>query len=314
MASQPPAPWSFAARATYFGDRVCAFCDHHNPAGAKFCNDCASPLHLKPCNKCDAINDHAAITCYKCGAACPPLFNPPGATAVLPAANPGHAWATPGDASTAASVTRPALATSALRAYWRSVRPGQFLSTAIASILIAGAYAAYRSNPVMPDVTEVASQPVNVPEQLAPPATPAVPVTAEPKPAEPETKAALEAPIPATNSAAPKPASTRQRTVPVPAAKRTSAHGRPAPERQTPVGASSRVAHGRPTAPVRVPGAGNRKALPSSQWQAMQVSLARCSGGLFARIVCDQRVRQYFCAGRWGEAPECASFTNEHGQ
>src|SRR5437773_4296700 len=46
----------------------CVFCGHGNPAGAKFCNECASPLHLKPCNECDAINDRSADSCYKCGA------------------------------------------------------------------------------------------------------------------------------------------------------------------------------------------------------------------------------------------------------
>ena len=46
----------------------CVFCGSGNPAGAKFCNECASPLHLKPCNECDAINDRSARSCYKCGA------------------------------------------------------------------------------------------------------------------------------------------------------------------------------------------------------------------------------------------------------
>jgi ribosomal protein L40E len=49
----------------------CLFCGHTNPAGAKFCNDCASPMHLKPCNRCDAINDLPAKNCYKCGAEFP---------------------------------------------------------------------------------------------------------------------------------------------------------------------------------------------------------------------------------------------------
>src|SRR5215471_9532148 len=47
-----PSPWSYAACAAYFGDLLCRFCDHYNPAGAKFCNDCGSPLHLKPCEQC----------------------------------------------------------------------------------------------------------------------------------------------------------------------------------------------------------------------------------------------------------------------
>ena len=82
-----PPHWTFAARAAYFGDRMCAFCDHRNPAGAKFCNECASPLHLKPCSKCDAVNHQAATNCYKCGAACPVLFGTSEATSVLPAAD-----------------------------------------------------------------------------------------------------------------------------------------------------------------------------------------------------------------------------------
>jgi len=46
----------------------CDFCGHANPRAAKYCNECASPLHLKPCNECDAINDRLASSCYKCGA------------------------------------------------------------------------------------------------------------------------------------------------------------------------------------------------------------------------------------------------------
>src|SRR6476660_7329829 len=80
--------WTFAARAAYFGDQPCPFCDPRNLAGAKFCNDCAAPLHLKPYNECDAVNYQAATNCYKCGSACPVLFSTPEATSVLPAADP----------------------------------------------------------------------------------------------------------------------------------------------------------------------------------------------------------------------------------
>jgi ribosomal protein L40E len=44
----------------------CLFCNHVNPTGAKFCNDCGSPLHLKLCSRCEAVNDQAAKSCYKC--------------------------------------------------------------------------------------------------------------------------------------------------------------------------------------------------------------------------------------------------------
>src|SRR5437773_12507260 len=97
--------WTFAARAAYFGDRMCAFCAHRNPAGAKFCNDCGSPLHLKPCNQCQAVNRQAATNCYKCDAEFPALFATPEATPVLPAADSTSAWATPGDVGVAAIVT-----------------------------------------------------------------------------------------------------------------------------------------------------------------------------------------------------------------
>ncbi len=50
---------------------TCLFCSYSNLASAKFCNDCGSPLHLKPCSQCEAINDRAAEKCYMCGAELP---------------------------------------------------------------------------------------------------------------------------------------------------------------------------------------------------------------------------------------------------
>ena len=56
----------------------CSFCRHVNPVGAKFCNDCGSPLHLQPCPECNAITDLTAAGCYLCGAALrpPPIAHP----------------------------------------------------------------------------------------------------------------------------------------------------------------------------------------------------------------------------------------------
>ena len=45
----------------------CRFCAHDNPEGARFCNDCGSPLHLRPCPACDGVNDDAASHCFQCG-------------------------------------------------------------------------------------------------------------------------------------------------------------------------------------------------------------------------------------------------------
>ncbi|HJU24101.1 MAG TPA: zinc ribbon domain-containing protein [Casimicrobiaceae bacterium] len=49
----------------------CRFCSSRNPAAAKFCNECGSPLDLKPCPHCDAINHLAVDICHQCGAALP---------------------------------------------------------------------------------------------------------------------------------------------------------------------------------------------------------------------------------------------------
>jgi hypothetical protein len=47
---------------------VCPACDHANPAGARFCNECGVPVHLRPCPQCEAINDGSALQCHRCAA------------------------------------------------------------------------------------------------------------------------------------------------------------------------------------------------------------------------------------------------------
>ena len=307
MDSPPPAPWTYAARAAYFGDRLCPFCDRHNPVGAKFCNDCASPLNLKPCKQCNAVNDQAATNCYKCGAECPALFTTPEATPVLPAADPTTpALATPGDV-VAATVTQPPFVAGTWRAGW--------CLAAITTIVIAGTYAAYRINVATPDAMRVASQSLGAGDHNAATAASGVPMAVESKPVEPETTAALQAPIPTINPEAPKRASTRQRPVTVPATKRASARQRAAPEVQAPVVATPPVAQILAAAPVGAPVAEIRKARRPDTSQVMHVSMARCGGDLIARIMCDQRARQRYCQGHWGESPGCASgVANDRGQ
>ena len=300
-----PVPWTNAALAGYFGNRACPVCDHRNPVGAKFCNDCGSPL--KPCNRCDAVNHQAATNCHKCGTEYPALF-----TTVFSAADPAPAWATPCDVGVAATVTQPLFAAGTLRAGWGLAAIATILIWglgAIATILIAGAYTAHHINATVPDVMEVASQPIGTGEHNAPTAASVVPMAVESKPVEPETIAALQAPIPTTNPEAPQRASARQRPVPVPATKRPSVRQRPVPEVPTP------VAPTRAAAPVGAPVTETREARRPDPWEAMHVSLASCGGDLIARIVCDQRVRRRFCEGHWGEAPECATgVANDHGQ
>ena len=47
----------------------CPFCEHANLAGAKFCNECGSPLHFAPCKHCGAVNRIDDAQCYRCGVA-----------------------------------------------------------------------------------------------------------------------------------------------------------------------------------------------------------------------------------------------------
>jgi hypothetical protein len=49
----------------------CLFCARSNPADARFCNECGTPLDLKPCRQCDAVNPRVADRCYRCEAALP---------------------------------------------------------------------------------------------------------------------------------------------------------------------------------------------------------------------------------------------------
>jgi hypothetical protein len=66
----------FATQALSMFSPQCLFCSHANPAGAKFCNDCGSPLHLKPCSQCETVNDRAAKNCFKCRTEFPVLATP----------------------------------------------------------------------------------------------------------------------------------------------------------------------------------------------------------------------------------------------
>jgi len=169
------------------------------------------------------------------------------------------------------------------------------------TILIAGGYVAYRSNAPTSDATAITSQPIGTPEHEASTAAFAVLMPVESKPEEPERLAGLEA----ANAEAPKRASGRQHPAPVSATQRASAHKRPVPERQAPIGRSSPAAHSLAAARLNASVAETRQALRPDRLQVMNVSLAHCSGDLIARIVCHQRVRGYFCEGHWGEAPEC---------
>ncbi len=45
---------------------LCQYCEHANPADAKFCTGCGAPLHLIPCPTCGAVNQKTSKSCYQC--------------------------------------------------------------------------------------------------------------------------------------------------------------------------------------------------------------------------------------------------------
>ena len=44
----------------------CPFCEHGNPADAKYCSECGGALHLAPCPHCGAVSLVTATVCYQC--------------------------------------------------------------------------------------------------------------------------------------------------------------------------------------------------------------------------------------------------------
>lgn len=81
----------------------CLCCNHLNPAGAAFCNECGSPLDLQPCAQCGAIDTRSATNCRKCGAEFPRPEDP------------AHAPPDPHEAAVALSSTNEAPATRSRR-------------------------------------------------------------------------------------------------------------------------------------------------------------------------------------------------------
>jgi len=311
MGSPSPPHWTFAARAAYFGDRMCAFCHHRNPHDARFCNDCASPLHLKPCTACDAVNDDTATRCHQCGAAYPASAN-----AEDGLSTPADAADTPGAPlpDTMARV-QPPVAAPPRRAAARWLAPGRLLVAAVATIGIVGAYQAYRLGAASTDATGLATQASDAFDSDASAATLAMPAAVEQKPAEPE--AMVEEHALATrveNSDRPKRAAMAHAPVTATAPKRAALHHGAKPERRAVAGTTVTAVRNL-SEHADADGARRGAGAPSDRWHVMHTNLAQCDGDLLARVVCDQRVRRHFCEGHWGKAPECASgVANEHGQ
>jgi len=85
----------------------CLFCNHLNPAGASFCNNCGSQLHLQPCDRCGAINKRTEKGCHKCGASFT-LPAAPGLNASVPALSDVEPTNLPQDNVAVATENKPA--------------------------------------------------------------------------------------------------------------------------------------------------------------------------------------------------------------
>lgn len=82
--------------------QACAYCNHPNPVGTNYCNDCGAALHLKPCRHCGAVAVAKASHCPACKA---PFPTRPTIEVDIPWAVPGDPRASPAPALPTAPVT-----------------------------------------------------------------------------------------------------------------------------------------------------------------------------------------------------------------
>ena len=78
LGHMPQSRGETASTSSTVGDLAvrCPSCDHGNPAGSRFCNECGMPVHFETCGRCEAINRRGAVSCHKCGCALPWRANP----------------------------------------------------------------------------------------------------------------------------------------------------------------------------------------------------------------------------------------------
>lgn len=171
----------------------------------------------------------------------------------------------------------------------------------IVTVLVVTATFAARHVFVAPKVepaiaAEPSSPPVPAPVSVSAP-VPLATFTAKPglaaPIADPAATSAAGTDAPAIRADAAKRAAARPRVTPVEVT--------PPPAEPAPVVQTLAVAPAAPPPP--------REAPRPDPWQQLNDSLARCAGGLFDRMVCDQRVRAQFCEGQWGQVPQCPTRT-----
>lgn len=150
----------------------CLFCDHLNSAGASFCNNCGSQLHLQPCDRCGAFNKRTEKSCHKCGAS----FTLPAAAPELNASVPAL-----GDVDPADSPPENVAAATQIKPARLSRRTLQVTAVALlfVAILMSGEYYSEQSaeftktQGVIPFAPRVSGSPIATTVTPPPAATPA---------------------------------------------------------------------------------------------------------------------------------------------
>ena len=325
----------------------CLFCDHTNPADAKYCNECGSPLHLQLCKQCEAINDAAAKICHKCGTAIATLVITPDAAALTPLAE-SIAAVTSGYAGLERE--RPSLSrTFAESQVVRVRRPASHATatpTPMSRPLLLHLDRMTRTGvrrPARPLMQRVRSHPSC---QALPHSGVESSAWQWPRCSQPYCLARW--PFLLTTPTAIRCRSvnryqrprrcrspSKSRRASRRASRRSSrpnrsprAHPKAPPDAKSPKPVKSvrdrrrtRTEHvavpsaQEPTTPAAqapepdpVPSPVERAPNPPDPPPSLDQQLARCAyGSVFERVLCDQRVRIAYCEGRWGRVPECPS-------
>ena len=310
----------------------CPACGNENQPGAKFCVHCGIVL---------GTASAPAWTAAPAGSASAPPPRP--AAPVQPTPTPAPSVARPA----AAAGPAPAAPAAVLAAAVPESTPKAWLMIAVAALLIvlgAGGYFGYRmlSGEGKETVAEV--EPLK-PAEAPPPPPPVAPATDTPATQDAPPTAAPTA-SPPTAASAPVTGVERSRTVapaptgvPLPGRPPTAVEGtktdsgqmKAAPSKAPPKGAPPgaeappKVAPPPKAAPPPVaPSPAPSKALAKGpapapapdRWQVMKEAMAQCAPApFFSRIACEQRTRNRYCEGYWGQVAQCPSApTKDHGQ
>ena len=174
-----------------------------------------------------------------------------------------------------------------------------FLISAVVAILLVGAFIAYQRHATRaPDLSQSNDQPPAATRTTVSEAPSMVPAQMAPKSVGETQVPPVDVTVPIADVPVPK--ADANKRGPSRSRANTGEIAPPPPETAPPPPAIA-------AAPVVAAPPAPREAPPADPMQQMRDALSQCTGGLFDRIVCDQRVRREYCDGRWGQVPQCPS-------